>query len=179
MVEISKKDDFVMKKTFSLSVILVSAAAMLAAGSALAQTKDRSFKDWTVYTTSLQGKKTCYIGSFPVSKSGNYSKRDEPYFLVTRINSNTSEVSTSSGYPYKSGSSVRVTIGSKKFSLYTKGELSWAKTKADDKTVINNMKAGSSMTVRGTSQKGTYSVDKYSLSGFTAAYKHMEELCGK
>jgi hypothetical protein len=33
------------------------------------------------------------------------------------------------------------------------------------------------MTVRGTSAKGTFSVDTYSLLGFTAAYQAMTDAC--
>jgi hypothetical protein len=32
--------------------------------------------------------------------------------------------------------------------------------------------------VRGTSTKGTYSLDTYSLLGFTAAYQAMTDACG-
>lgn len=145
---------------------------------AAAQTQDKTFKNWTVYTTELQGKKTCYIGSSPISKTGNYNNRSEPYFLVMRVNAKTVEVSTSSGYPYKSNSDVKVTIDdSNKYNMYTKGELAWAKTRKDDNDIAQNMKKGNTMSVRGTSTKGTYSLDKYSLSGFTAAYNRMFTLC--
>jgi hypothetical protein len=39
------------------------------------------------------------------------------------------------------------------------------------------MKRGTDMTVRGTSVKNTYSLDTYSLLGFTAAYKAMIDAC--
>lgn len=142
-----------------------------------AQVKDKTFKHWTVYTTKLQGKKACYIASFPVSKTGNYTRRDEPYFLVTRISDNVDEVSTSSGYKYKANSDVRLNIDGNKYKMFTKGELAWATDEQNDKKIVNMMKKKNTMTVRGTSTKGTYSVDKYSLSGVTAAYKRMHEIC--
>ena len=39
------------------------------------------------------------------------------------------------------------------------------------------MRRGVDMTVRGTSTKNTYSLDTYSLLGFTAAYEAMQEAC--
>ena len=162
----------VMKK-----IIFAIFVSFLFANSSFAQVKDKSYKNWTVYTTTLEGNKACYIASFPKKKSGNYTRRDEPYFLVTKIGSDTYEVSTSSGYPYKRKSSVKVDVDGNKFNMFTKGELAWASDSDQDSKMINFMKAKSNMTVRGTSLKGTYSIDRYSLSGFTAAYNRMKQLC--
>jgi len=143
----------------------------------VAQLEDKTFKDWTVYTTNLQGKTACYIASFPKSKTGNYTKRDDPYFLVTKLNEDTYEVSTSSGYKYKINSKVKVDIEGHKYNMFTKGELAWANDSEQDKEMIKMMIKKSNMDIRGTSIKGTYSIDRYSLAGFTAAYNRMKSLC--
>lgn len=157
---------------------LVTCLVLIASANvASAQVKDKKYKNWTVYTTTLQGKKACYIASFPKKKSGNYSRRDEPYFLVTRIINDVYEVSTSSGYPYKKKSNVKIDVDGAKYKMFTKGELAWASDSSQDTKMIKRMKSKNNMTVRGTSVKGTYSVDRYSLSGFTAAYKRMKQLC--
>lgn len=157
--------------------LLSVAFAVSGSNIANAQVKDQEFKDWTVYTTTLQGNKACYIASFPKSKTGNYQNRDEPYFLVTRISDDVFEVSTSSGYPYKVSSDVKISIDGDKYNMFTKGELAWASDSQQDNKMVASMKKKGSMEVRGTSAKGSYSVDKYSLSGFTAAYNRMKELC--
>ena len=149
----------------------------LIASSVSAQVKIATFKDWTVYSTPIEGVKTCYIASFPVDKTGNYTKRDEPYILVTRVCQDTYEVSTSSGYKYKKNSDVKANIDGKVFTLLTEGELAWLETSQQDKSMISSMKAGSTLKIRGTSIKGTYSIDTYSLSGVTAAHKHMQKNC--
>lgn len=166
-----------MKKVLAslLSWLVVSAAAYTPA---LAQVKDRNFKDWSVYTVTLQGKKTCYAVSFPKSKTGNYTKRDEPYFIVTKVGDDRYEVSTSSGYPYKSGSDVKLDVDKNKYNMFTKDEIAWAQNEEHDGKIVKSMKKGSKMKVRGTSRKGTYSVDTYSLRGITAAVDRMRSLCG-
>jgi hypothetical protein len=143
-----------------------------------AQVLDRVFKNWSVYTATLKGYKTCYIASFPKSKTGNYNRRDEPYFLVTRIADNSYEVSTTSGYGYKLNSDVRIDVDGFKYNMFTKGELAWSYNSSQDNKIIDSMKKKINMTVRGVSTKGTYSIDKYSLAGFTAAYNRMQEVCG-
>lgn len=160
-----------------LFLLLASAAVVSIASVSSAQVKDRDVGDWSVYTTDLQGKKTCYISSFPKKKSGNYSRRDEPYLLVTRVNNRVNEVSTSSGYKYKGGSEVKVDIDGKQHKLFTKDEIAWAYDVQQDNKMIAAMKKGKSIKVRGTSLKGTYSIDTYSLSGITAAFNRMHELC--
>lgn len=156
---------------------VVSFVIMTYSTNGFAQEELKTFKDWTVYSTKLQGKTACYIASFPKSKTGNYTKRDDPYFLVTRLNKDVFEVSTSSGYKYKLNSKVKVDIEGHKYNMFTKGELAWANDSEQDNEMIKMMIKKSNMDIRGTSIKGTYSIDRYSLSGFTAAYKHMKSVC--
>jgi hypothetical protein len=62
--------------------------------------------------------------------------------------------------------------------LFTRGEHAWTPKEQDDKDLIAAMKRGTDMTVRGTSSKNTYSLDTFSLLGFTAAFDAMTEACG-
>lgn len=162
-----------LKSTFLGSVLLVG----LSLQGAFAQQLDNTYKDWSVFTLSQNGKKVCYIASAPKKKTGNYNKRGEPYVLVTYINPTTDEASTSAGYPFKQGSEVLFTIENKQYKMFTKGELAWAYDSTQDRAIIQAMKNGSDMTIKGTSQLGTYSVDTYSLRGFTKSYARMKALC--
>ena len=47
----------------------------------------------------------------------------------------------------------------------------------DDSIIINAMKAGKSMKVVGYSQRGTETIDTYSLIGFTKAYDSLKQDC--
>lgn len=163
-----------MHKVIKLGLFLFVGMFALTAN---AQQFHDSHQYWSVYTIKQDGRKICYIASSPISKSGNYSRRDEPYILVTDVSGDVDEFSTSSGYPYKYGSEVRVKIGRNTHKLFTKGELAWAYNTSHDKKLVKLMKKGAKMTVKGTSQKGTYSIDTYSLKGFTKAYKEMKAIC--
>ncbi|MCE3232002.1 MAG: uncharacterized protein K0R98_259 [Rickettsiaceae bacterium] len=162
-----------MRIGFSLFVLL----ACVLPFSANAQVKDKAFKDWAVYSTELQGKKICYIASFPTGKTGNYKKRDQPYFLVTKIGQGVFEVSASSGFDYKVKSDISLDIQGNKYKMFTKGDLAWAADNKQDNKIIEFMRKKNSMSVRGTSLKGTYAVDKYSLAGFGAAFDRMNDIC--
>jgi hypothetical protein len=140
----------------------------------------RSYRDWTLYVHQDQDGKLCYIASLPTKQEGNYSNRDQPAAFVSRLPTTPAkeEVSIQPGYSYKSGSDVAVVVDSSdSFSFFTQGEHAWARTPRDDQNLIAAMRRGSAMTVRGTSIRDTFSLDTYSLLGFTAAYNAMNDAC--
>ena len=149
---------------------------------ALAQTPQflGSHRDWNVYSFTEDSQKICYMASEPKKQEGDYTRRGNPAVLVTRRPGSPAvdEVSVQPGYSYLEGSEVEVNIGGREFILFTRDEHAWTKSEEADQALINAMKRGSDMTVRGTSVKRTYSVDTYSLLGFTAAYQAMLDACG-
>ena len=138
-----------------------------------------SHQDWTVYEVDDPKGKICYIASEPTKQDGNYAKRGNPAVLVARLPGDppSEQVSVQPGYSYRKGSTARMTIEGRAYELFTQGEHAWARTDADDRTLIDAMRRGSTMTVRGTSTRDTYSLDSYSLSGFTAAFEAMRSAC--
>ena len=134
---------------------------------------------WTSYTYEEVGTLTCYMFTQPIKKTGNYKKRDEPLLMVTRHGSNAvEEVSITSGYPYKKGVPVKINIDGKKINFrLIENEHAWADSPEQDKAMIKAMIKGNKLVVRGTSRKGTYSQDSYTLKGFTASYKAIVKAC--
>ena len=134
---------------------------------------------WASYTYEEGGTLTCYMYTQPIKKTGNYKKRDEPNLMVTRRGSNAvEEVSITSGYPYKKGVPVKINIDGKKINFsFIENEHAWADSPKQDKAMISAMIKGNKLVVRGTSRKGTYSQDSYSLKGFTASYKAIVKAC--
>ncbi len=140
-----------------------------------------SHRDWNVYKFQDGEQTICYMASEPKKQEGDYTRRGNPAVLVTRRPGPRvlDEVSVQPGYTYQDGSEVEIQIDGEKFLLFTRGEHAWAKREDADKALINAMKRGSNMTVRGTSSKSTYSLDTYSLLGFTAAYEAMGDACAE
>jgi hypothetical protein len=158
-----------MRKTLFIITILSSFSFP-----AMADKLDSTHQDWSVYSGD---KSVCYVASQPIASDGNFKKRDEPYVLVNFKEGKPDEINVSSGYNYKADVDAEVTVENEKFKLYTEGETAWARDSAGDKAIVAAMKAGAKMKVKGISKKGSYSVDTYSLKGFSAAYKRMVELC--
>ncbi len=156
---------------------LFLAILLLMTSPALAQQLVASYESWRVFTVAQDGNNVCYIASVPTKQEGSFSKRGDPYVIVTHKHRNLEEVSVSSGYPYKEREDAAIVFGQTRFSLFIKGELAWAYDEAADKNIVKAMVRNNEMQVLGTSWKGTKSVDTYSLRGFTQAHRHMKGLC--
>lgn len=137
------------------------------------------FRDWSLYVHEDTSSKICFITSVPIKQEGNFSRRGQPRLFVTQFGGNNprQEVSVDPGYTYRKGSTVEATIGRDRFELFTEGDRAWAKNAAEDGRLIEAMRRGDQIQVRGTSTRETWSLDTYSLAGFTAAHRAMTETC--
>lgn len=155
----------------------IAAVAVFAALPASAQKLEETFKDWKVITVEQEGKQVCYLHATPAKKSGSMSNRGEPYLLITSRGPKTDEVSISAGYPYKAKSEAVVKVDGKEFNIFTKDELAWAYNEKQDSEIVAAIKKGKQLVVSAQDQQGGSSQDTYALSGVSAAYKKMKELC--
>lgn len=163
---------------------IVILLGLLLPAAALGQTPEYlgSYRDWNVYRFVDGDQAICYMASEPKKQEGSYTRRGNPAILVTRRPAPrvVDEVSVQPGYSFQSGSEVEVQVDQNRtFLLFTRGEHAWTKSEDADKALIASMKRGNDMTVRGTSVKDTFSLDTYSLLGFTAAYDAMVEACSE
>lgn len=165
-------------KTTATALALTIALALPAA----AQEAEHlgNFGDWSAFTTQEGGKTICYMASNPTKEEGQYDKRGDAYTMVTHRPAEKllDEVNLHQGYTLKKGSEVIASIGGTSFNLFTDGGRAWAYENKDDRALVLAMKRGNTMTVRGTSWRGTATKDTYSLKGFTAAYKAINKACG-
>lgn len=173
-------------KTVLLSLGRLAAAASLAVALAAASPAFAgdpqaigTFGDWQAVTFDENGKTGCYITSKPTKEEGKYSQRGRVYALVTHrpADKTYDVVSFVAGYTYGDSGDVTVTIDQTNFSLFTHKDSAWAPDAAIDKKLVDAMKKGNRMIVKGKSSRGTATTDTYSLSGFSKAYQAIAEAC--
>ena len=144
-----------------------------------------TFKSWTAWTGSDANGVMCYISAEPESWTpkevgGAPVKRSPIHFLVINRKGlgTKNEVQTQVGYPFHpTNASVTATVDGKTFPMVTEGEAAWLAVEADEPTFVEALKAGTKLTVNGTSQKGNKMSDSYSLSGVTAALGEISKAC--
>lgn len=136
-----------------------------------------TFNDWSAYSYKGGSGMVCYIVSQPKASKPEGTRRDPVFFLITHRPGDKvrNEVNTIIGYPFKKDSQATLIIDGTEFALFTKGDGAWSDSK--DATIVAAMKKGKAMQVKGTSQRGTATVDTYSLAGVQAAMDKIDDLC--
>ena len=139
------------------------------------------YGEWGAYTASPDGKKVCFAIAKPASSETKPADRprNPPYmFISTRPGDKVlNEVSIIIGYPFKGNSEATAEIGSTTFALYTQGDGAWIKNAAEEARMVDAMRAADSVVVKGTSGRGTLSVDTFSLKGLSQALDRSDQEC--
>jgi hypothetical protein len=139
------------------------------------------YGDWGAYTASPGGKKICFAIAKPSSSQTipPNRPRNPPYlFIASRPAEKVKdEVSVVIGYPFKPNSEATAEVGSTTFALYTKEDGAWIKNAGDEAKMIEAMRGGQSVVVKGVSGRGTQTVDTFSLRGLSQALDRVGQEC--
>ncbi len=139
------------------------------------------YGDWGAYSATPNGRKVCFSIAKPKSSltSPVGRKRDQAYvFVSTRPAENVrNEVSVIIGYPFKPSTDASAEIGADKFAMYTLNDGAWIKNVAEEARMVDAMRKGSDLTVKGVSGHGTESTDTYSLKGLSQAVDRASQEC--
>ncbi len=147
-----------------------------------------TYKAWTAYQSQENGETLCFIVSDPTEKrlSRTGRNRGDVHFLLSHWPSKEifGQPSVIIGYPFARNSEPSVRIGSDQFEMVLDPEnkdiyeeRAWAPDADTEERLISAMRRGTTMVVTGRSSSGTISTDTYSLLGFTAALKRIDEQC--
>jgi len=158
-----------------------TAAAPAAAAGDAQPTLLGQYGDWGAYTASPGGNKVCFALAKPKTTKTEPEgrKRDPSYvFVSTRpADKVKNEVSVIIGYPFKTNSDATAEIGTAKFAMYTQNDGAWIKNVAEEARMVDAMRKGADLTVKGTSGRLTQSTDQYSLKGLAQALDKIEQEC--
>jgi hypothetical protein len=139
------------------------------------------YGDWGAYTASPGGNKVCFALAKPkTTKMEPAGRNRDPAYLFVSIwldRNVKNEVSVIIGYPFKSSSDATAEIGTAKFAMYTQNDGAWIKNVAEEARMVDAMRKGVDLTVKGTSGRGTQSTDQYSLKGLAQALDKIEQEC--
>lgn len=170
-----------MSKKFTLGAALAMIVVVAGTAANAQSTKVvQKFKDWVLYSHSGNPATICFLTAQPrETKPAGYAK-ERSYFYVSSWPDDgvKAEVSVKIGKALQPGSKVNIQIGSARYSLFTKGDKAFVEDPNQELKLIDSMKRGSFMFVRGTTSDGTAIEDVYSLSGVTAAVNTLSQQGG-
>ena len=137
------------------------------------------FKDWEVMVMSETSGKVCFVQSTPVLQAPKKNKRDARLFITFRPGEKISnEISATAGYVFNKNNSVLATSGNNKFKFDIKQQgFAWMTSNKKEKIMVKVMKKGSRIMLSGYNEKGSQTIDHYSLLGFTKAYNTAKKAC--
>ena len=137
------------------------------------------FKDWETMIIVEQTGKVCFAQSVPVLQAPKSNKRDARMFVSFRPNEKiNNEISITGGYEFNNKNSITATSGKSKYKFDIAQEgFAWIADNKIEQKMIKTMKRGSRIMVTGYNQKGSQTIDHYSLLGFTKAYNTAKTSC--
>ncbi len=161
-----------------ICVFLAATAAAPAFASTGSPTLTAHVHGWKIYRYHAKNGPVCFMSAKP-QKEDIPSRRGQVFFFVTHWphGGGNNVISVSTGYTYKKDSHVLLKVKGKTFTLFTQGSMAWTQDGTEDDAVVKEVKAGETMVITGTSERGTRTTDTYSLKGSTDAYRAMMRAC--
>ena len=137
------------------------------------------YKDWQTMVLVEPTGTVCFAQSSPVLQAPKKNKRDARLFITFRPNEKvTNEISTTAGYEFNKNNSVLATSGNNKFKFDIKQQgFAWMTSNKKENIMVKVMKKGSRIMITGYNEKGSQTIDHYSLLGFTKAYNKAKKSC--
>ena len=137
------------------------------------------FKDWEAMVVTEATGKVCFAQSSPILQAPKSNKRDAKLFIAFRpAEKIINEVSVTAGYEFNKNNSITATSGKNKFKFDIKEQgFAWIADTKIEYRMIKRMKKGSRIMITGYNQKGSQTIDHYSLFGFTKAYNATKKAC--
>ena len=136
-------------------------------------------KDWETYIVKSDKGKICFAQSIPVLQAPKSNPREARLFITFRPNENiTNEISITAGYVFNKQNKITAISGKNKYKFDISQEaFDWMTDNRQEKKMINTMKKGSRIMIKGYNEKGSQTIDHYSLLGFTKAYNATKANC--
>ena len=137
------------------------------------------YKDWESMVVTEATGKVCFAQSSPILQAPKSNKRDAKLFIAFRpAEKITNEVSVTAGYEFNKNNSITAASGKYKFKFDIKEQgFAWITDTKIELKMIKRMKRGSRIMITGYNQKGSQTIDHYSLLGFTKAYNATKKAC--
>ena len=137
------------------------------------------YKDWFSMVVTEATGKVCFAQSSPILQAPKSNKRDAKLFIAFRpADKIIDEVSVTAGYEFNNSNSVIAQSGKNKFKFDIKEQgFAWIADTKIEFRMIKRMKKGSRIMITGYNQKGSQTIDHYSLLGFTKAYNASQKAC--
>lgn len=137
------------------------------------------FRDWSSYAADDGSGTVCFAMTKPKTTEPTPDGYGQAYLYITNRPGEdvVNEFNVVAGYTFQTGSTATASIGGQDFALFTQNDAAWLDDSAQAANLAAAIRAGSSISITGTSATGSRIVQSYSLSGATAAQQAIGAEC--
>jgi len=137
------------------------------------------FRDWSAYSASEGAGALCFVLAKPKEVTPIPDGFTEAYLYLTNRPAEgvRNEFNLVAGFTFAPDSPASVTVGGRSLELFTENDAAWLLDPALGDALASAIRAGSTLTVDATSERGIRVTQVYSLSGATAASRAIEGGC--
>ena len=134
---------------------------------------------WQAFSSQQGRSKVCYALSKAETRTpANLKDVEGLLFVSSRPGEGVrNEISFVMNFDLKEGVERQAIIGNERFALVAKGQNMWLKNPAEEPRMLDALRRGAGLEVKGTSKRGNPTSDKYSLAGISQIVKRAEDAC--
>jgi hypothetical protein len=134
---------------------------------------------WQAFSSQQGRSKVCYALSKAETRVPVNLKDVEGLLFVSSRPAEgvRNEISFVMNFDLKEGVEHQAIIGNERFALVAKGQNMWLKNPAEESRMLDSLRRGSGLEIKGTSKRGNPTSDKYSLAGISQIVKRAEDAC--
>ena len=138
-----------------------------------------TFKDWAAYSASEGAGAVCFAMAKPTTVDPQPDGYTQAYLYLTHrpAENVTNELNLVAGFEFAPDQPATLTVNGKSFDLFTQKDAAWLLDTTQAQSLAGTMRAGTSLVIQGTSDKGILVSETFSLSGATAASKAIDSGC--
>jgi hypothetical protein len=159
----------------------VLAGGLLASGAAWAQAVKSlgDFREWSSYSATEGSGAMCFAVSKPTDVTPTPDGYTQAYLYLTHRPSENvnNELNVVAGFTFAPDTPATLSVGSQSFALFTQNDAAWLQDPSQSDTLAGVMRAGTTVVVEGSTDKGIKVTETFSLSGATAASKAISGNC--
>jgi hypothetical protein len=167
--------------TFRALALSAAIAAVLLPGTASAQAVKLlgEFRSWSAYAANESTGPVCFAMSKSTSVDPTPDGFSEAYLYLTHRPSVSvrNEMNIVAGFTFAPDTPATASVGGQTFELFTEKDAAWLLDPSQNDNLAGALRAGSSVVIEGTSDKGIKVTETFSLSGATAASRAIEGGC--
>jgi len=137
------------------------------------------YGDWSVHTRYEGVQKMCYLYSDAQTKSPSSVRHGDIHFLVANWKSGeaTEQPSFMADFSLRKEQPPTISVGNARFDMYVDRNEAFIAETTDERSLVQQMRSGSSMKLSAVSSRGTNVTYTFSLRGFSAALDKANQAC--